>query len=105
MEQIAPTVLVTDLIDKSEFDYLEDRFEFFRTTPVDSVNSAHVMYKSACLRFFMEKFPHMRELFKFPNEPMIFATDYRSKTNSVNVGLSVCYLESLLLDSNIVLSK
>lgn len=105
MERIAPTVLVTDLTDKAEFHRLEDRFDFFRAEPVDSVNSADVMYKSGCLRFFMDKFPFTRELFKFPNEPMIFETDYRTKTNVINVGLSVCYLESLLLDSSIVLSR
>ena len=105
LERVLPETLITDLVNKSDFQILENKLEYFRMSPDNFINSKDVFYKQKCLDFFIEKYPFISHIFKFPNEPMIFTTDYRTQSNTINIGLSICYLESLLLDSNIVLTK
>jgi hypothetical protein len=105
LETILPELLVTDLINDEEFRTIENKFNVFSSEPINEVKARDTLYKQKTIDFFTKSFLHVQDLFKLPNEPIIFSTDYRYKVNSTNIALSICYLESLLQESSIALSK
>lgn len=105
LELLVPELLMTDLIDDAGFSQILNQQRFFSAPATDRVKSKQVLYKQKAMDFFCEQFLGVPDLFKMRNEPIIFRTDHRSRTNVANLPLTLCYFECLLHEGALALTK
>ena len=105
MEDILPELLVTDLLDYSQFDKYQDLLKFYHKPPLNMVETDNILCKQKAMNFFISKFDKVNDLYKMSSEPLFYVANHRARVNTTDVGLSACYLECILFDSNLALTK